>query len=293
MLKIEEELISPYATMNKQVVNGSRHGREKERAAVNAKGVDVSYWQGQHINWQRVAQDDILFVFLRASIGRRPDNTYPTNYQGAGAAGLLRGAYHYLYAYGVEEQARLFAETIGDIELPPVVDVEDKYLEEHHVRTFLEEFARFSDQKPMIYTSVSKWHELIGPATPWASDYDLWVAHYTNKPEPRLPQAWDKWTFWQHTNEGQVAGYEGPIDLNRFNGDKEALYDYAGIVLETPEPEAPPEPDTPEAPEEPEIPEAPEEPEEEPQPATLEERVEALEAKIDRLWQAAKDRDWV
>jgi lysozyme len=260
---------------------------------MNAKGVDVSYWQGQHVNWERVAEDNVSFAFLRASIGRRPDNTYLANYQGAGAAGLLRGAYHFMYAYGVEEQARLFAETIGDVELPPAIDVEDKYLEEHHVRTFLEEFARFSDQKPIIYTSLSKWEELIGPHTPWASEYDLWVANYTNKPEPRLPAAWDRWTFWQHTDHGRVAGYEDAINLNWFNGDREALYGYAGIALEEPEPEAPA------APEEPEVIAAPEEAEvrEEaapvPQPATLEERVEALEARVDRLWQAAKDEGWL
>jgi lysozyme len=260
---------------------------------MNAKGVDVSYWQGQHINWERMAQDDISFVFIRASIGRRLDNTYPANYRGAGAAGLLRGAYHYLYAYGVEEQAQLFAETIGEIELPPVLDVEDKYLDEHHVRTFLEEFARFTDRKPLIYTSASKWHELIGQDTPWASGYDLWVAHYTNRPEPLLPQAWDRWTFWQHTNQGQVAGYEGDIDLDYFNGDKEALYEYAGIALEAPEPEPLPEPEEPEPPTTPGEPEEPEETPEVPQPATLEERVEALESKIDQLWQAARDEGWM
>jgi lysozyme len=273
-------------------VNGCQYDTEKERAAnMNAKGVDVSYWQGQHINWERAAEDDVSFVFIRASIGRRPDNTYLAHYQAAGAAGLLRGAYHYLYAYGVEEQARLFAETIGKIELPPAVDIEDKYLEAHHVRTFLEEFAHFSDRKPIIYTSASKWHELIGQDTPWASEYDLWVAHHTNKPEPDLPQAWDNWTFWQHTDEGQVAGHEGKIDLDRFNGDREALYAYAGIAIEEPEPEVSPEP---EAPETPVMPEEPEEVAEAVSPpATLEERVEALEARVDQLWQAARDEGWL
>ena len=40
--------------------------------------------------------------------------------------------------------------------------------------------------------------------------------------KPTLPQAWkDKaWTFWQHTQTGEVAGVNGHVDLDVFNGTK-------------------------------------------------------------------------
>src|SRR5207248_10239672 len=58
-------------------------------------GVDVSNWQG-NINWNKVAADGKRFAFMKASEGRTyTDPTYAQNRQGALAAGVVIGAYHF------------------------------------------------------------------------------------------------------------------------------------------------------------------------------------------------------
>jgi len=35
---------------------------------------------------------------------------------------------------------------------------------------------------------------------------------------PTLPDGWTRWTFWQHSSDGRVAGVNGPVDLDLFAG---------------------------------------------------------------------------
>jgi lysozyme len=195
---------------------------------MNAKGVDVSYHQGGTIDWQQFRANGISFCFLRASVGLSADEMYQHNHACAGEAGILRGSYHYLFSEADQkDQAQVFALTLLQGELPPAVDVEQDGLTEAKVRTFVDEFEALSGQKLIIYTSQSKWHELVGRHTPWVSDYDLWVANYGVSGEPLLPDAWDTWTFWQHTDQGRLPGYHSNLDLNYFSGDEAALRAYA------------------------------------------------------------------
>lgn len=199
---------------------------------MKALGVDVSAHQRDLIDWQEFRNNGVTFTFLRASIGLQQDEYYRHNHERAGAAGILRGAYHYLYAnVGAREQAQLFAQTLLEGELPPVLDVENNGLTESHVRAFLDEFEQLAGRKPIIYTSKYMWHRLLGQNTPWASQYDLWVAHYTTtRPQPYLPDAWQNWTFWQWSETGRLPGYSGSLDMDYFNGDVTALRAYANTL---------------------------------------------------------------
>src|SRR5205085_3829049 len=59
------------------------------------QGIDVSNWQGS-INWTKVAADGKRFAFLKACEGRTyVDPMYAQNRQGALAAGVVVGAYHF------------------------------------------------------------------------------------------------------------------------------------------------------------------------------------------------------
>jgi Glycosyl hydrolases family 25 len=42
--------------------------------------------------------------------------------------------------------------------------------------------------------------------------YPLWLAYYATEPE--VPATWRAWTFWQHTDAGEVPGIAGQVDLN-------------------------------------------------------------------------------
>ncbi len=211
----------------------AEHGGE----AMYAKGVDVSEHQGAHVNWQALRQnDDVSFTILRATIGLRQDSTYLRNYRRAGEAGILRGAYHYFYpVFDARVQAQRFAATVQDSELLFVLDVEQPGTRVQHVQDFIDEFQNITGKTLMIYTSISKWHGLIGHNIPWASQHDLWVAHYTDQPQPLLPDAWPQWTFWQYSETGRLSGHNGDIDLDFFNGNLAELRAYASESPAAPE----------------------------------------------------------
>src|SRR5438270_1255441 len=67
----------------------------------NPKGIDVSYYQGT-INWTSVKNSGITFAIIRAGHGDTSgtgltstgtDVNFATNWAGAKAAGIIRGAY--------------------------------------------------------------------------------------------------------------------------------------------------------------------------------------------------------
>lgn len=190
------------------------------------QGFDVSRYQAG-IDMAAARQAGMHFVFVRASIGAEADWACGEHLRKAHGL-LARGTYHALQPdipAGVQAMTyyRALAEAGGFLaELPPALDVEKSGIDEALVRGFLYEMERLWHHRPLIYTSRSKWHKLVGPDRAWARDYELWVAHW-NVPEPRLPSPWTGWLFWQHT-VGQVPFWPRNIDLDLFNGDEKDLW---------------------------------------------------------------------
>ena len=184
---------------------------------MRAEGIDVSRWQRDNVDWEQMRARGISFAFIRASHGLKADEYYPINCIRAREAGILRGAYHYLYPdWGPRDQARVFAHVMGDVELGGALDVEQNYITERHVRAFLDEFYLISGKRPIIYTSESKWYLLVGRSKTWAEQYPLWVAHWDVE-NPTLPEPWDHWEFHQYSDSA------GLLDLNRYNGSEQML----------------------------------------------------------------------
>ena len=95
-------------------------------------GIDVSENNGR-VDWQAVAAAGQKFAIVRSSYGRySKDEDFMRNVDGAHAAGLQCGAYHYSYAL-TPEQARQEAQSCKQIidqagvllELPVFFDMED------------------------------------------------------------------------------------------------------------------------------------------------------------------------
>jgi hypothetical protein len=88
--------------------------------------------------------------------------------------------------------------------------------------------------RPIIYTRQGWWDNHTLPSPYWKL-YDLWVASYTNRPQPTLPRDWSDWLIWQYTSKGNGSKYGASsksIDLNRFSGELPGV-----------EPPEPPEPE--------------------------------------------------
>ncbi|WP_458119778.1 glycoside hydrolase family 25 protein [Paenibacillus sp. Z6-24] len=195
----------------------------------NAQGIDVSHWQGS-INWNQVRADGRQFVFVKASEGTSyRDNRFITNIQGARAAGMLVGAYHFLNAQSTaaaQREAAHFIECLNmvggaqSLDLPPVMDYEDNpgKLNPSQITAialaFLQEVERLGGRRPILYTG-NAFATRFGRSL---SDYDLWIARYSNTRVPDDCTAWQRWDFWQYTDSGQVQGIQGGVDLNEYHG---------------------------------------------------------------------------
>lgn len=200
------------------------HSPAPQAAGQHARGIDVSQWQPAPFPWTAAREGGYTFACIRASVRVKPDPLYGIHRAQALEAGFLTGSYHYLYPEPApERQAQAFARQYLDSdardELPPMLDVEAPRLTAGHVRAFLDRFAELAREQCGIYTSRHKWLRLVGPGARWAGSLVLWVADWQpGALEPRLPDAWSEWTFWQTSSTGRLAGYPRPVDLDVYNG---------------------------------------------------------------------------
>lgn len=196
-------------------------------------GIDVSHWQNT-IDWTQVAASGVRFAFVKASDGRSyVDPMYEVNRAGAAAAGVTIGAYHFARPDRGANDAIIEADHFVDVAAPapgdllPVLDLEvtgGLSTEEITAWTlaWLGEVTLRTGVKPIVYTSPNGWVNRTADTTAIAdAGYTvLWVAHW-NVETPRVPaNDWQGygWTFWQYSNCGAVAGIQGCVDLDWFNG---------------------------------------------------------------------------
>lgn len=187
-------------------------------------GVDVSRYQGA-IDWKRVKAAGVDFVLLRSSIGdgseviSGEDIRFKQNVTQAREAGLMVGAYHYLWAETVEDartEARFFIKTIEPyaLDFPAILDFEEPSQQDNLTneertaiaKAFLEEVKK-AGYYPMLYTMRS-W------ATAYLnmdelSEYPYWLAAWFPKP------GYDgDYGIWQFSASGLVSGIEGGVDVD-------------------------------------------------------------------------------
>jgi lysozyme len=194
-------------------------------------GIDVSIYQGT-VDWNGVKGAGKVFAFIRAShglAGPGADTNFVTNWHGAKAAGLVRGAYHYLTN---DEDAVMQADLmvaqimagggLAPDDLPPVLDAEDTASMQpasvavQHMKDFLARVESKLGRRPMIYTAKFYFDYMGNP--PDFVSYPLWVANY-NVQCPIMPGGgWTEWKFWQYSSMGHVTGITPNVDLDHFNG---------------------------------------------------------------------------
>jgi lysozyme len=201
-------------------------------AGAHVQGVDVSHHQGA-IDWRALASDNISFAYIKATEGAaHVDTRFAANWDGAGRAGLYRGAYHFftLCQPGAAQAANFIAvvpATPGA--LPPALDMEHmgpcregptmtNVVRE--MRVWLDTVETHYGARPIIYTT-REFHdahlrELRGER--------FWIRSIGLRPNFREHD----WIIWQHHNRARKRGVSGPIDLNAFRGDAAALARFAG-----------------------------------------------------------------
>lgn len=222
------------------------------------RGMDVSFYTPV-VDWQKVLAQGIRFVYVRASYGidnqqTLVDSKFAEHWTRSKAAGLLRGAYHYLKAaQGGKQQAVEFLKIVkpekGD--LPPALDLEQYFNETATRGQFVENAGAFLSTvkeqtgiTPIVYSRASFMREKVcqanGAAPPWATRYRVWIAHWTYDYENRKPleeAGWPPYTFWQYSGEKEFLegitnqyGVPVPVDFDVFRGTLNELYRLAGLT---------------------------------------------------------------
>lgn len=203
--------------------------RYEDESFSSRPGIDVSRHQGR-IDWSKVKEQGFEFAFIR--IGYRGygkegsinlDQRFHENIKGAGEAGIDVGVYFFSQAIDEEEaleEAEFVIETLKgyELELPVVYDPEsilddvartDDVSGEQftkNTRVFCDSIREYG-YEPMIYSNML-WEAFefdLGQLT----DIPVWYADYEE-----FPQTPYDFVFWQYSNEGQISGIDGDIDLD-------------------------------------------------------------------------------
>jgi lysozyme len=216
-----------------ELINGAARASRKEAGMDNPclKGIDVSHFQGQ-IDWPSVARQGIAFAYAKASEGSGvTDPQFGVNYAAMRAAGIARGAYHFLHAdVDAGVQARHFLSVLGSAQpgdLPPMLDVETACglqcaAIDSAALAWLTEVGQALGCTPLLYSSLAFWNSNLA-GCPALCAYPLWIAEYTSAAAPVLPHGVSTYTIWQHAQTGRLDGIAGAVDLDLFNGSAQAL----------------------------------------------------------------------
>jgi len=195
------------------------------------EGIDVSEFQGS-IDWGAVQRSGRDFAIIRVSDGLgHPDTSFDANWAGAAAAGLVRGTYQFFRpTEDAIAQADLLLARMGSLgpgDLPPTLDVEvTDGASPSQIRAGVDAWsarvAAATGRTPIVYTAPGFWPSVGGGPE---SD-TLWVANW-QVACPTLPFSWTSWKVWQYADNGTVPGIRGLVDLDRFNGSRDALIAFA------------------------------------------------------------------
>lgn len=208
------------------------------------QGVDVSVHQGA-INWTSVKNAGIDFAFTKATEGVDfIDSRFAQNMNGASAAGIPIGPYHFARPNSFNtnpldaaNEANDFVDAIAPYYatpgkfLRPVLDVEvlpgvanNKAFLSEWVRDFAAVVQARLGLEPIIYTNTNYAQTYLEADL---ASFDLWLARWTYNPNV-LPTSsstgiWSDWLFWQWSDNWTVSGISTAVDGNIFDGTENDL----------------------------------------------------------------------
>jgi lysozyme len=201
-------------------------------------GIDIARYQG-NIDWHAVKAAGTKFAFIKATEGGDYiDPMFATNWAGAKAAGVPRGAYHFVYwCRPAHEQAQWFIQHIPQDRdaLPPVLDLEwntssrtcpqkvDKATAIEKARLMLRELEQHTGKRPIIYTDITFHREVLAGEAEF-DRYPFWLRSVAAEPHERYHAR--RWMFWQFTATGRVPGIRGDVDRNAFYGTEREWNDF-------------------------------------------------------------------
>lgn len=209
-------------------------------------GIDISSNQ-KAINIAKVKAD---FVIIKATGGTNYVNPYCNNhYAQTKKAGKLIGLYHYAHEYSSNHtaihEANYFIKNIKNYVGTAMLVLDYEEPLNHHsftqkdvtwIYNFIKQVKKLTGVICVLYVSKSVVQKLDFKRVVNAN-VGLWYAQYANyspmgyvsKPwtDNKGTGSWKASAMFQYTSTGQLAGYNGNLDLNIFYGTKKAWKAYA------------------------------------------------------------------
>ena len=176
----------------------------------------------------------IRFIYIKSTEGTTLLNPYyRKDYIAAKAHGFKVGTYHFFSPFSpASQQARQFLKKsyLRKGDLPPVLDVEPTKEQIKKmggiqallskVRTWLRMVEKETGVRPILYISQTFVNRYLSLAPDLKNDYQIWIARYGEyKPDVHL-------IYWQLCPDGRVNGIHGKVDINVFNGYKDAYTNF-------------------------------------------------------------------
>ncbi|MEV6901657.1 lysozyme [Amycolatopsis sp. NPDC051372] len=210
---------------------GVHGGPDLARADVDQTlGHDVSGHTGA-VDWKAASGSGARFTYVKATEGTGFVNPqFGGQYDGAHAAGIIRGAYHFARpdVSGGAEQAEYFIAHGGAWRgdgktLPGALDIEyNPYGDACYgkspadmtnwIADFTRTYLAKEGRSALIYTSTTWWKRCTGNTNRFGDTDPLWLARYAPQ-IGELPAGWDKQSIWQFSRTGGLPG-----DQNYYNG---------------------------------------------------------------------------
>lgn len=197
-------------------------------------GIDVSAWQGE-IDWS-LLPEEVVFVYAKATEGRRRAKFFATNWSEAVRWGRIPGGYALLRLdEDSAEQASLLCDTVpwgGGGCTPLALDLETKRIDEAGatraaagILSAVDVVERRTGVSPAIYISPRGVRHLRGQLDSTLARCPLWLCDRDGEPDPP-PPPWESWWIWQYTSSGpgKAWGMESSgLDVNRCAWSEEEL----------------------------------------------------------------------
>lgn len=200
------------------------------------KGIDVSKWQGNNIDWAKVKASGVEFAILRAGYGSyisQKDPTFERNYAECKRLGIPVGVYWYVYANtiaGIQQEVKTLLEAIKgkQFEYPIYLDIEDtaqKSMSKTALTQMIETGCTALEQAGFFagvytYTSFASKMDYAG----LAQKYTMWLADYRTNYDKTLTR-----DMHQYTSTAKVNGISGNVDMNNCTRDFPGIIKGAGL----------------------------------------------------------------
>ncbi len=184
--------------------------------------LDISTWQGDDVDFNRVKADGVSCVIIRLGFGReydQIDSRFVMNYNKAKAAGMKVGVYWFSYATSADEaylEADACLHCLGgrQLDMPIYYDLEYEEaiynMSGYEYTQMAVNFCSVIQQngyRAGVYASAADWDYLLYLDTLRNADISIWNAHWASVTRVDCD-------ICQFTENGTVDGIDGYVDLS-------------------------------------------------------------------------------